>query len=67
MGAGADERLEGFRMGETKKWWCEMDGGDKGQRGHVTKGKRQEDSTFSCPGLKLAKKTLEKCSPGNSA
>ncbi len=41
MGAGADERLEGFRMGETKTWWCERDGGDKGQRGHVTKGKRQ--------------------------
>jgi hypothetical protein len=41
MGAGADERLEGFRIGETKKWWCERDDGDKGQRGHVTKGKRQ--------------------------
>jgi hypothetical protein len=28
-------------MGKKEKWWCRRDGGDKGQRGHVTKGKRQ--------------------------
>jgi hypothetical protein len=34
--------LQGVRVGDKGKWWFRRDGGDKGQRGHVTKEKRQE-------------------------
>jgi hypothetical protein len=49
MSAGADKRLEGFRMEEKGKWWCRMDGGVKGQRRHVTKGKRQGEQCLLLP------------------
>jgi hypothetical protein len=69
MSAGADERLEGFKMGETKKWWCERDGVAKGQKGRVTSGKRQGGQylNFLAQVSNWRKKTLEKCSPRDSA
>jgi hypothetical protein len=39
--------------------WCGRIAGDRGQRGHVTKGRDKCNSTFFCPGRKPAKKEVK--------
>jgi hypothetical protein len=61
--SGADEKLQGFKTGEKEKWWCRRDGGDKGQRGQVTKGERQGGQCLFLPMSQTGEKNvrIESC------
>jgi hypothetical protein len=60
-GQGADERIAEFRTAKKENWWCRRDGGEKREKGQVTRGEREAGRNLFLSRSQTGEKRHTKC------